>query len=219
VPRGVASVLAATGLISLATALTRLNQLPLRELAATPASFADGRLWLLVTSALVADRPAFASLAGFLVVGVTTVAICGPRVAWIAAAAGHVVSAAVVYVAIGLVRLTEPAAFANVLHLPDYGTSAVIAAWIGAIAAVLWRRQRRAGAVALVVVSALLGWLCKGTLTWLDTEHAVALAIGVAAMSYGPRSAVAAARWSRRAVRAGTKRRGSPTGDLPVNPA
>jgi len=217
--RGGASVLAATGLISAGTALTRLGQLPLRELAATPASVSDGRVWLLVTSALVADKPAFASISGFLVVGLAAVWLCGPRVAWIAAAAGHVASAAAVYTAIGLVRLAFPTAYEQVLYLGDYGTSAIIAAWIGAIATVLWLRGRRAGAVGLVVVSALVGWLCKGSLTVLDTEHAVALAIGVAAVAYRPRSALAAARWSVRAVRAGTNRRGRPTGDLPVNPA
>jgi hypothetical protein len=217
VTRGGASVLAATGLISAGTVLTRLNQLPLRELAATPASISDGRVWLLVTSALVADRPAFASIAGFLVVGLATVRLCGGHVAWIAATAGHVVSAATVYVAIGLVRLAFPHAYEHALNLPDYGTSAIIAAWIGAIATALWLRRRRAGAIALVVVSALLGWVGKGSLTVLDTEHAVAFALG--AFAYRPRSAAAAARWSVSAVRAGTNRRGSPTGDLPVNPA
>jgi hypothetical protein len=218
-PRGSASVLVATGVISAGTALTRLGQLPARELAATPASLADGRVWLLVTSALVADRPAFASILGFLAVGLATVWLCGPRVAWIAAAAGHVLSAAAVYLAIGLVRIVEPTAYERVLRLPDYGTSAIIAAWIGAIAFVLWSRGRQASAAGLCVVSALAGWYFKGSLTVLDTEHAVALAVGAAAVGYRPRNAVAAARWTIRAMRGATPRRGSPTGDLPVNPA
>jgi hypothetical protein len=110
-PRGAASVLLATGLISVTTAATRVSQVPLRALAATPQSLAEGRIWLLATSALIADRPAFASIAGFLAVGVVAVWLCGSRVVWVAAATGHIFSAAIVYVGIGLVRLAEPGAF------------------------------------------------------------------------------------------------------------
>jgi hypothetical protein len=182
VKRGAATVLVAGGVISTATAFTRGGQIPLRTLAATPAALAEGRVWLLVTSAVLADRPAAASIIGFLVVGLAATWLCGPRVTWVAAASGHVLSALIVYVAVGLFRFAEPAAFEHVLRLPDYGTSAVIAAWIGAIAYGLWLRGGRAGAVALVVASALLGWYFKGTLTVLDTEHAVALAFGVGSM-------------------------------------
>ena len=184
--RGSVSVLLATGSISTATALVRAGQIPLRSVAATPESLADGRVWLLATSAILADRPAVASILGFLVVGLAAVRLCGTRAAWLAAATGHVLSALVVYVALGLVRAVEPSAFEHVLNLPDYGTSAVVAAWIGAIAYGVWRHGRRLGAAALVVVSALLGWYFKGSLTVLDAEHAVALACGVGAMRWTP---------------------------------
>ncbi len=183
-PRGAASVLLATGLITVSTAATRISQVPLRALAATPQSVADGRVWLLATSALVADRPAFASILGFLAVGVVTVLLCGTRVVWVAAAAGHIFSAAIVYVGIGLVRLADPRAFESAVGLRDFGTSAIVAAWIGAIAYSLWRRGKRVPAVALCVVSALLGWYCKGTLTVLDWEHLFALGFGAAALRY-----------------------------------
>jgi hypothetical protein len=183
-PRGAASVLLATGLISVTTAATRLSQVPLRALAATPQSLAEGRIWLLATSALVADRPAFASILGFLAVGMAAVWLCGSRVVWVAAATGHIFSAAIVYFGIGLVRLAEPAAFESALGLRDFGTSAIIAAWIGAIAYLLWRRGRRVPAVSLCVVSALVGWYCKGTLTVLDWEHLFALGFGAVASRY-----------------------------------
>jgi hypothetical protein len=122
-PRGAASVLLATGVISVTTAATRLSQVPLRALAATPQSLAEGRIWLLATSALVADRPAFASILGFLVVGIAAVWLCGSRVVWVAAASGHIFSAAIVYVGIGLVRLADPGAFESTLGLQDFGTS------------------------------------------------------------------------------------------------
>ena len=43
-PRGAASVLLATGLISVTTAATRVSQVPLRALAARPQSLAEGRI-------------------------------------------------------------------------------------------------------------------------------------------------------------------------------
>jgi hypothetical protein len=181
-----ASVVAAAGVISGATAASRTGLIAVRTLAASPASFADGRVWLLGTSALLADRPAAASLFGFLLVGLAAVHLCGPRIAWTAAAGGHVLSALAVYLAVGLARMADPGAAERVLRLPDYGTSAVIAAWIGAIAYVLWSRGRPAGAVSLVVVAALAGWYFKGSLTVIDTEHAVALAVGAAAMRFLP---------------------------------
>lgn len=190
VTRGSASVILATGTISTVTAVTRAGVVPLRSLAATPESLADNRAWLLATSAVLADRPAVASILGFLVVGLVAVRLCGTRTAWVAAVGGHVLSALIVYAALGLVRLTEPSAFDHVLRLPDYGTSAVIAAWIGAIATGVWTRGRRVPAAALVVASAALGWYFKGSLTVLDIEHAVALAVGIAAVRWSPNLSV-----------------------------
>ena len=184
--RGSVSVVAVGSAISVVTALSRAGELPLRSLAASPAEFADGRIWLLATSALVADRPAAASIGGFLVVGLVTTRLCSARVAWTTAVTGHTISAVTVYLALGLVRVADPRAYGGDIRLPDYGTSAVVAAWIGAIARVLWRRRHPAAAVGLVVVAAFVGWLCKGTLTVIDTEHAVALAIGAAGMRYLP---------------------------------
>jgi hypothetical protein len=180
--RGAGSVLAAAGVISLVTVLTRLEVLSARSLASTPESLSEGRVWLLASSALVADRPALASIAGFVVVGLAAVALCGGRAVWLAAALGHVCSAAIVYAAIDLARSVDPSAFENVVQYPDYGTSAIIAAWIGAIAYRLWTHRMRAGAVALPVLAGLVGWLFKGTLTVLDLEHGFALACGVVAM-------------------------------------
>ena len=200
--RGSVSVVMATGAISVATAGTRAGLVSPRELASTPASIADGRVWLLTTSAIVADRPAVASILGFLAVGLVSVKLCAPRVAWIAAAGGHVFSALIVYAALGVVRLLDPSAPGGVQHLSDYGTSAIIAAWIGAIAYRLWALERAVASVALVVASALLGWYFKGTVTLLDTEHAVALAFGIGAMRLAPRiESVRAPRGLRQVIR------------------
>jgi hypothetical protein len=179
--RGAGTVLGATGAISVVTAIDRLDVLPVRLFTSSPQSFEDGRFWLLGTSVLVADRPAVASILGFAVVGLAAVALCGTRVSLLAGVSGHLLSAALVYSLILAARLDDPTAFHSVFSEADFGTSAVIAAWLGAVAYRLWARRRQTLAVALVVVSGLIGWLCKGNLTALDVEHAVALACGILA--------------------------------------
>ena len=192
--RSSAGVLAAAGAITATTAAVRTDAVPLRLLAASPQAVADGRVWLLATSALVADRPAVASVLGFVLVGLATQRLCGGRTAWIAAASGHVVSAAVVYLALAFVRALDPTAFERVLALPDFGTSAIVAAWLGAIAYRLWTRRARAAAVALCLAAGAIGWLCKGSLTVLATEHVVALALGVAVVRAAGREREAGSR-------------------------
>jgi hypothetical protein len=184
VTRSYGAVLGATGLISVATAIDRLDLLPTRLFASSPQEFADGRVWLLATSAVVADRPAGASIVGLAVVGLAAVAFCGARVAWLAAVTGQIGSALLVYTTIILTRAADPTAFASVVSYPDYGTSAVIAAWIGAIAYRLWSRGGRAAAILLCLASGLIGWLFKSQLTALDTEHVVALCFGIVSMRY-----------------------------------
>lgn len=183
------SALALAGLTGATTAVTvanRLGAVDARTFASSPQQLADGRVWLLLTSAILADRPAAASILGFLVVGLAALALCGSRVLWVAALAGHVGSALAVYLGIGLIRHLSHGAWQGAIAYPDYGTSAMIAAWIGAIAFVAWRHRLRAAAVGLVLVAAAIGWLCKGTLTVLDSEHAFALAIGVATARLAP---------------------------------
>jgi hypothetical protein len=177
VKRSAAALAGATGAISAVTVANRLGAFDVRTLAATPQSVADGRVWLLLTSTLLADKPAVASIAGFLVVGLAALALCGGRAVWVSALIGHIGSALLVYLGIALTH--------RVVTDLDYGTSAIIAAWIGAIAAVAWSHGRRRGAVALVVASAFVGWLCKNQLTILDAEHAFALAAGAAVAAPG----------------------------------
>jgi hypothetical protein len=55
----------------------------------------------------------------------------------------------------------------------------MIAAWIGVIAYRLWTRGAAAAAVGLCLVAALVGSLFRPDLDILDTEHAVALGIGI----------------------------------------
>jgi hypothetical protein len=174
----IGSVVAVGGAISAVTVLNRLGAIELRDLAATPGSVADGREWLLLSSAFVADRPAIPSIAGFVLVGLAALVFCSGRVLWTAAAAGHLVATIAIYGVLDAASYT--------VSRFDYGTSAVIAAWIGVIASHLWRRGWRVGAFGLCAISAFVGWLCRPDLDILDTEHAVALTVGIAVAVWLP---------------------------------
>lgn len=175
-----------TGAISAVTVLQRTGRVPLAALAPSPGAFGAGRVWLVATSFLVADRPAVPSIVGVAVVGVAALVLCGPRVVWLSAACGHVGSALAVYAGIALVRVVDPGALERLISVVDYGTSAIIAAWIGVVAYRLWRRDRRLS-IGLVTVSSSIGALLRPDLTLLDLEHAVALGVGVATAHYAPR--------------------------------
>ncbi len=165
--------------VSVVTVLNRLGAVSLRDLASTPQGVADGREWQLVTSAFVADRPAVPSVIGFTIVGFAALALAGARIIWTAAAAGHLLATVVVYGALDAAHVT--------VSRPDYGTSAIIAAWIGVIACRLWQRGAGPAAIGFCAVAGLVGWLFRPGLDILDTEHAVALAVGISVAVWLPR--------------------------------
>ncbi len=186
---------AVTGVSAIVTVANRFRELPLSSIASSPAAVGEGKVWLLASSAVIADRPALVSLLGFWIVGFTAFAICSARVVAGVAVGGHLLSALCIYSLIGLTRLAQPDAFASVMHVSDYGLSAIIAAWIGAIASVMWRRHRAATAHALVVAGSLVcagvGLLFRPDLTFLDTEHLVAYAFGALLASERVRQSLA----------------------------
>jgi hypothetical protein len=183
--RGAAFLASApTAATAAVTVANRLGDLSATSLASTAAGVGDGKLWLVLTSGLLADRPAVPSLLGFWIVGFAVLLFCSARLAAGVALAGHTFSALAIYGAIGLTRIVDPPAFGSIRHLSDYGLSAMIAAWIGAIACTLWLRRPSAAARALVVIGSAgcagIGILFRPDLTFLDSEHLVAYAIGVA---------------------------------------
>jgi hypothetical protein len=165
--------------VSVVTVLTRLGAVSLRELASTPQGVTDGREWQLLTSAFVADRPAVPSVIGFTIVGLAALVLAGARTLWAAAVAGHLLATVVVYAALDAAQVT--------VSRPDYGTSAIIAAWIGVIACCLWRRGAARAAVGFCFVAALVAWFFRPQLDILDSEHAVALAVGIGVAVWLPR--------------------------------
>jgi hypothetical protein len=175
---------AATGMTAAVTGANRLGELSVATLASNPRAVGEGKVWLILTSGLLADRPAVPSLVGFWLVGFAVLVVCSARVAAGVALGGHTLSALAVYGAIGLARVLEPGAFASVMRLADYGLSAIIAAWLGAIACTFWRRHPARSTRLLIVLGSVgcagIGIALRPQLTFLDSEHLVAYAIGVA---------------------------------------
>jgi hypothetical protein len=170
--------------VSSITAAERTRAIPLWDLASSPHAVAEARLWSLVTSALLVSSPLFWSLLSLAVFCALTLRFCGVRVLLISAFAGHVASALVVYALLTVARAFDPRAFEAVVNAPDFGVSAVSAAWLGAMASVGWRGGngtlwRKIATVLAVVAVAAFGWIVRGHLNFLDLEHVVAFAIGV----------------------------------------
>lgn len=190
----------ATTVVLAVTGANRAGELSVSSVASSPQALGEGRVWLLLSSALIADRPWAASVVGFAVVAVAALALFSARTAAGIAIAGHTVSALSVYAAIACVRLADPAAFASVLQLSDYGLSAVIGAWLGAIARLLWSRtpslRGRLAVVAGSLGCAGIGLALRPDVTALDAEHVVAFAIG--AVLAEPRARAWFARPARR---------------------
>jgi hypothetical protein len=185
----------ATTVAAAVTGLNRLGELPLASIAASPQAVADGKAWLLVTSGLIADRPLVPSLAGFWLVGLAALLLCSARVVALVAVLGHTLSAVSVYALIAITRLFDPVAFSSVFQLADYGLSAMIGAWIGAIARVLWSRTTTTRGRAAIVLGSLgcagIGLACRPDVTSLDSEHLVAFAIGASLADEGVRRRLA----------------------------
>ena len=170
--------------VSAVTGAERARLIPLSVLAVSPHAIVEARLWLLLTSALLVQSPYVWSLVTFGVLGVFALVVCGRRVLWISALAGHVGSSLLVYALLAAVRTVERHAFDGLLAAPDYGVSAISSAWLGAIDSTSWRARDRTprGRLAIVlavVAMALFGWMLRRNLSFLDFEHVVAFGIGV----------------------------------------
>jgi hypothetical protein len=175
---------ALVAVVSLLTTAERTGLVPLNDLASSPHAVAEARLWSLVTSALLVSYPIVWSLVTFAFLAALTLRFCGSRVLLIAGVAGHIGSTLAVYAVMALTQTLDPHAFEALSKAPDYGVSAVSAAWIGALAAVSWQGRNRTlrGRIvtALAVVgAAAFGWIVRGHVNFLDLEHIVAFGVGV----------------------------------------
>lgn len=190
----VAIVAGAVAAVSLGTASTSTGLVSVTSLAATPAATREGKVWLLFSSAIVADQPVMVELIAFAAFATIVLFLAGPFVLWSSAIIGHVGSTLVLYCFIAVARVVVPGAFDSVLSFGDYGTSAMIAAWVGVIAAVHWRRRRgpaaRVAVLAFCAIAAVIAWEVHPGASVLDGEHLVAFAIGVGSTQESFRRAV-----------------------------
>ena len=154
-------------------------------LAASPTAVAHGRLWLLLVSGLVAEHPIGASLVSFALLAALTYSVCGARAFALSAVVGHVGSTLLAYGFIGLARLVAPHAFQALLTSPDYGVSAVSAAWLGALTQTGWRArgqtlQGRASLALGCLAIGVFAYMLRPGLSVLASEHVFAFALGAA---------------------------------------
>ena len=183
-------ICAATAVAGAATAANRAGWLGFSHFAASPRAVSEGKIWLLLTSGVVADRPWLASLLGFAIDGFAALSLARASVVVVAGLMGQVVATLVVYGFLGAADAIDQGAFANLVRQPDIGLSAIIAAWIGVISCMLWRRYRSPRAHVLNALGcigcALIGFAFRPDLTALDSEHLVAFALGVAVAAWWP---------------------------------
>lgn len=155
-------------------------------LAASPDRVREGKIWFLVSSAVLVDRPVALSLLSFAALAVAALAVCGTRTFWWSAFLGQVLATVLVYVFIGVARWLVVGAFDSSVVSPDYGVSTVCAAWLGSIATLMWRRRGRSavGKLSIALSCAAVGlfaYSVRPDVTVLSSEHLVAFGLGVAA--------------------------------------
>jgi hypothetical protein len=165
------------------TAGVQAHALSTRPFASSAARIAGGKLWLLLSSALVIERPVAIGLVTFGLIASAVLWVCGARTFWLTAVAGHVGSTVVVYAIVGLSRLADPHLFSGAVVSPDFGVSAMQGAWVGALTAHTWMRSRpglrpRAATAAAVCGLAGVAWHLHPDPSVLTTEHVFAFLIG-----------------------------------------
>jgi hypothetical protein len=178
-------------------------------LAASPERIREGKVWMLFSSAALVDHPLVLSLVCFVALAGLTLGICGPRLFWSSALLGQIVATLLVYIFIGAARWIVPGAFDSSVTAPDFGVSAISAAWLGSLAAVGWRRHDRdwRGRLSIVlccVAVGLFAYSVRPDLSVLSSEHFVAfgLGIGAAVPGFGARTLSAMRRGTRAPGRA-----------------
>jgi lysyl-tRNA synthetase class 2 len=188
-----AGVCTLIALVVAVTAAVRADLVSADALASSPYRLAQGKLWLLLSNGLLVQRPVLLSLVSFALLALFTLFFCGSRVVVAATLAGHVGSTLLAYALVAALYSLDTEAARTLVNLPDYGVSAMQAAWVGAIAATVWRRRGQSGRGRVLVAAGCLAvaafaWLVRGDLTLLDVDHLFAFAFGAGfAVGWGSR--------------------------------
>jgi lysyl-tRNA synthetase, class II len=170
-------------LVTGVTAASRAGVVAPDTLAASPRRLAEGKVWLLATNGMLVQRPILLSLLSFALLSLFTLYLCGSRVFAASAAVGHVGSTLLAYLVVTVGFAVDRGSVRSVLDVPDYGVSAMQAAWIGAIAATVWRREGQTARGRVLTVGSCLAvtafaWMLRSDLTLLDLDHLFAFTIG-----------------------------------------
>jgi hypothetical protein len=170
--------------VTLVTTAVHARLVSVRALASSPVHVAHGKVWLLLMNGTVVQRPVLLSLLSFALLSLFALFFCGARIFVWAALVGHVGSTLLSYSLVAAMVVVDAGATRGVLRLPDYGVSAMQAAWIGAIAAQAWRRRGQTTRGRLLVAAGCLAIACfacavRHDLTLLDVDHVFAFAIGI----------------------------------------
>lgn len=186
--RWLGHLLATVWLVAVVNVSIAANARPgwVSALAASPDRVREGKLWFLVSSAVLVDRPVVLSLLSFTALAAATLIMCGTRIFWWSAILGQVLATILVYVFIGIARWLVVGAFDSSVVSPDYGVSTVCAAWLGSIAALMWRRRGRSAVGKLSIASScvaagLFAYSVRPDVSVLSSEHLVAFGLGVSA--------------------------------------
>jgi hypothetical protein len=179
--------LAWTAAVVAVSALAGAQPRWLASAAASPDRIAEGKLWYLLTSGMLVDRPILISIVCFLALAGLAWRVCGSRTFWWAAILGQVAATVLVYAFVAAARTVVPAGFESVMASPDYGVSTISAAWLGSIAAVCWhgRGVSARGRLSIVAACAAVGlfaYSLRPDVNVLSGEHPVAFALGIAAV-------------------------------------
>lgn len=153
---------------------------------ASAEAIGDGKIWLLLTSALHVSG--FWDL-GQVALGFAGAAVVmnreGPRLWWLAVLLGQVLSAAIAYGIIAIAIAAGSGSAAAAAGHADYGISTVLAATLGALlVSGLMARRRGSGAVRagdrMAILGGVLGLAGMAALSygWYKVEHLFAFAIG-----------------------------------------
>ena len=164
------------------------------DIGASPDAVADGEVWRLLSSSLLVDAGLpWLQLALLAAASAVVIRRAGPRVWWVAALVGHVVSALLAYASIGVAIALGSGSADRVADDWDYGISCVLAAQTGVLFADALGRVRagradpaRAGGrarpvdLALLAVTGGAAVLWVATISWYGVEHPLAFALGAA---------------------------------------
>jgi hypothetical protein len=153
------------------------------DLAASAAAVAAGKLWLLVTSALIVNGPSWLELPGFFLAVALLIRRYGSGTFWRVAPASHIGSTLVVYAGIGMLLLVGGDSADSSAHRLDYGISGMWLGVLGALFAGSWLASSRQGSTPWdeLVVIVCLGGAAGGFFFFpllSGVEHTLAFAFG-----------------------------------------